>query len=148
MTADQVVLVAPVGVAGRVGVVLEEEDLAPDPFLGQPLLGGTDQALQDSLPSLVVSDHVVEVVALRGGVLGMAADVQVEPRAVLEEHVRRAAPADHPPEEVARHLVGAQSPLTPQGAGHPVLVLDAEDASLHRARVPGCVCIRFGPQWW
>src|SRR4029077_5676074 len=36
---DQVVLVAAVGIAGRVGVVLEEQDVAGDPVLPQPLLG-------------------------------------------------------------------------------------------------------------
>ena len=37
----QVVLMAPVGVAGRVGVVLVEEDVPPDAVVPEPLFGGT-----------------------------------------------------------------------------------------------------------
>ena len=47
--ADQVVLVAAIGVAGTVGVVLEDEDLAADPFFLETLLSPLDQAFQDSL---------------------------------------------------------------------------------------------------
>jgi hypothetical protein len=37
--ADEVVLVAAIGVARRVGVVLEDVDLARDALVGEPLLG-------------------------------------------------------------------------------------------------------------
>ena len=71
----------------------------------QAELGADQQRLEDPLPGLVVGYQVEHVVALGRGVLGMGADVQVEPRAVLEEHVRRAAPVDHPAEQVSRHFV-------------------------------------------
>jgi hypothetical protein len=90
--AHQVVLVAAVGVARRVGVVLEQVDVARDALLAQPPVGVHEQALQDPLPRLVVRDQVHYVVALGGGVLGMAAHVQVESRAVSQEHVAAAAP--------------------------------------------------------
>ena len=89
--ACEVVLVAAVAVAGRVGVVLEQVDDAADALLAQPLLGEGQQVLEDALPGLVVGDQVEHGVAFGGGVLGMAADVEVEAGAVLEEHV--AAPA-------------------------------------------------------
>ena len=129
----QVVLVAAVGVAHRVRVVLEEVDLAADALLAQARLGAGDQLGQDPLPRLVVHDDVADPVALGRGVLGVAADVEVEAGAVLQEDVGRAAPRDHPPEQVARHLVGAEATLPAQREGHPVLVLDAEDAAFHQA---------------
>src|SRR4028118_1863033 len=57
----------------------------PPPGVAQP-------ALQDPLTGLVVDDELDEVVALRGGVLGVTADVEVEPRAVTQEDVGGAAP--------------------------------------------------------
>src|SRR6185503_466867 len=76
--ADQVVLVAAVAVAGGVGVVLEQVDVAGDALLGEALFGVDQQALEDALAGLVVDDELGEVVALGGGVLGVAADVEVE----------------------------------------------------------------------
>src|SRR5262249_18293959 len=87
------------------------------------------------LPRLVVDDDVVDGVALRRRVLGVAADVEVEPGAVLEEDVAGAAPRDHAAEQVARDLVRAETALAAQRAGDAVLVLEAEDAALHRASV-------------
>ena len=129
--ADEVVLVAAVGVAGGVGVVLEEVDVAGDALLVQARLGVEQQALEDPLPRLVVRDEVDDVVALGRGVLRVAADVEVEPRAVAEEDVGRAAPADDLAEEVAGDLVGAQPALALERARDAVLVLDAEDPPVH-----------------
>ena len=109
--ADQVVLVAAVGVARRVGVVLEQVDVARDAFLAQPPVRVHQQALEDPLARLVVHDQVDDVVALGRGVLGMAADVQVEPRPVAQEHVAAPAPRDHAAEEVPGYLVRGQPPL-------------------------------------
>ena len=65
-------------------------------------------------------------------VLGVAADVEVEAGAVLEEDVARPAPGDDPAEQVAGDLVGTESALAAQGAGDAVFVLEAEDAPIHR----------------
>ena len=110
---------------------LNRKTTPADALLSQPGLRRVDQVLEDPLPRLVVHDQVGDGVALGRGVLGVAADVEVEAGAVLEEHVGRPAPAHHPPEQVAGHLVGAQPALTPQRAGHAVLVLQAEDAPVH-----------------
>ena len=131
LALDEVVLVAAVGVARGVGVVLEEVDLAADAFLAEPLLGTAHQALEDPLPRLVVHDEVGDRVTLGGGVFGVAPDVEVEAGAVLEEHVARAAPRDDPAEQVAGDLVGAQAALAAQRARHAVLVLESEDAPFH-----------------
>ena len=126
---------APIGVAGGVGVVLEQEHLAPDTLLPQTLLGAADEAFEDALTRLVVDDEIVDRVALGRCVLGVAADVEVEPGAVLEEHVARATPGHDPPEQIARDLVGAQTPLPAKRAGDPVLVLETEDSTLHTRSV-------------
>ena len=129
--ADQVVLVAAVAVAGGVGVVLEQVDVAGDALLGEALLGVDQQALEDPLAGLVVDDELGEVVALGGGVLGVAADVEVEPGAVAQEDVGAAPPRDHPPEQVAGDLVRGEPALALEGARDAVLGLDAEDPSVH-----------------
>ena len=131
LPGHQVVLVAPVGVARRVGVVLEEVHLAADALLLQAALRRVQQPLQHPLPRLVVGHQLVEAVAFGRGVLGVAAHVEVEAGPVLQEHIRRASPGHHPPEQVAGDLVGRQPPLPVQGAGHPVLVLHPDDAPLH-----------------
>src|SRR3954447_15003799 len=128
---DTVVLVAAVAVAGGVGVVLEQVDVAGDPLFGQALLGVDEQALEDPLPRLVVNDELGEVVALGGRVLGVAAHVEVEPRAVAEEDVGAAPPRDHAAEQVSGDLVRGEPALAAKGARDAVLGLDAEDPSVH-----------------
>ena len=129
--ADQVVLVAAVGVAGGVRVVLEEQDVAGDAVFAEPLLRLVQQVLDDALARLVMDDEVGDVVALGRGVLGMEARVEIEAGAVLEEDVGVAGARDDLLEEVPRHVVGRQAALAVQGAGEAVLVLEAEDAPLH-----------------
>ena len=85
---DEVVLVATIRVSRRVGVVLEEVDLAAYPLFGQPLLRRLDETLEDAFPCLVVSDEIREGVTLRSCVLGVAPDIEVEALTVLEEHIR------------------------------------------------------------
>ena len=81
--AGQIILVAAVGVAGRVGVVLEEVDDAPDPLLAQAGLGAGHQMVEDPFPRLVVGHEVGDGIAFGRGVLGVAAHVEVETRPVL-----------------------------------------------------------------
>ncbi len=129
--AGQVVLVTTVRVSRRVGVVLEQVDDAADTLFAQPRLCPSHQRVEYPLPRLVVRDEVADRVALGSRVLGVAPDVQVEARTVLEEDVRGPPPADHPPEQVPGNLVGAQPPLAAQGARDPVLVLEPENAPIH-----------------
>mgnify|MGYP003296190190 CR=1 FL=1 len=99
--------------------------------LAQPLLGLVQEVLDDALARLVVNDEVGDVVALRRGVLGVEARVEVEPRAVLEEYVGVAGAGDDLLEEVARDVVGRQAALAVERARQAVFVLEAEDARLH-----------------
>ena len=59
LALDEVVLVAAVGVAGGVGVVLEQVHLAADALLAEALLGAAHEAFEDALPRLVVHDEIV-----------------------------------------------------------------------------------------
>ena len=85
-------------------------------------------------PALSWMHQIGDVVALRGGVLGMEAGVEVEARPVLQEDVGVAGARDDLLEEVSRDVVGRQAALAVQGAGQAVLVLEAEDPALHRIR--------------
>jgi hypothetical protein len=80
-------------------------DVARDAFLAQPPLGFDQQPLEDPFACLVVRHQVRDRVALGCGVLRVAADVEVEPGAVLEEDIAAATPRHHPTEQVAGHLV-------------------------------------------
>jgi hypothetical protein len=93
---DQVVLVAAVGVARGVGVVLEQVDVAADALVDQPPLGVDQEVFEDPLAGLVVGDELVQRVALRRGVLGVAADVQVEPGTVAQETRSTTGPRTRP----------------------------------------------------
>ena len=127
----QVVLVAAVRVAGRVGVVLEQVDLAGDALVVQPLLGVDEQAFQDPLAGPVVGDQIGDGVALGGRVLGVGTDVEVEAGTVAEEDVAAASPGHHSAEQVAGHLVRRQPPLPPVGARDAVLGFEAENSPFH-----------------
>ena len=135
---DQVVLVAAVGVARGVGVVLEQVDVAADALVDQPPLGVDQEVFEDPLTGLVVGDELRQRVALRRRVLGVAAHVQVEPGTVAQEHVRRPAPGHDPAEQIARHLVRGQAPLTVEGARDPELGLETEDPPLHALQPRRC----------
>jgi hypothetical protein len=84
---DEEVLVAPIGVAGRIGVVLEQVDVAADALLGEPRLGIDDQVLQNPLPRLVVRDQGGQVVTLGRGVFRVRSDIQLQPRPVSQEDI-------------------------------------------------------------
>jgi hypothetical protein len=87
LPGHQVVLVATVRVPRRVGVVLEQEHVPGDALLVQADLGSPQEGLEDTLPRLVVGHQVEDRIALRRGVLGMGANVEVQAGAVLQEHV-------------------------------------------------------------
>ena len=121
-----------VGVAGRVGVVFEEEYLTVDPFLPESFLRGSKQLLEDPLPCLVVGDHIVHRVTFGRGVLGVGTDVQVEACTVDEKYVRASPPVDDLSEKVSGYLIWAETTLAIEGAGDAKLVLYSIDATLHR----------------
>jgi hypothetical protein len=129
--ARQVVLVTPIGVAGGVGVVLEQVDDATDALVTQPCLGRPDETLQDPLAGLVVGYEVFDRVALGRGVLGMAPDIEVQTGAVFEEDVARPPPAHDASEQVPSDFVRAEAPLPAEGTRDAVFVLEPEYPPVH-----------------
>src|SRR3990172_42450 len=67
-------------------------------------------------PRLGGGHDVHDRVALGRRVLGVRSDVQVQARSVLQEHVGRASPVHHPPEQVSRNLVRAEAALAAERA--------------------------------
>ena len=103
-----------VGVARRVGVVLEEEDVSGKPVLAQALLNLVPEVLDDPLARLVVADELDDVIALGRRVLGVESGVEVEARAVLEEDVCVASRGDDLLEEVRATLSGDRRSWPPR----------------------------------
>jgi hypothetical protein len=132
---DQVVLVAAIRVARRIGVVLEQVDVAADALVGQALLCVDEQVFQHPLARTVVRDQLYQAVALGGGVFGMTAHVEVQPCAITQENVGAPPPGDHPAKQVAGHLVRRQAPMTVERAGDTEFGLDAHNPTLHNSRV-------------
>ena len=132
VVADRhVVLVAAVRIVRRVGVVLEEEDVAIYPLLPEAILGAGCQLFKDPLAGLVMCDDVSHRVALRRGVLGMGPDIEVEAGPVHKEDVRTAAPRDHPSKQVPGDLVRAETTGPVHGACDPVFVLESVYPTVH-----------------
>jgi hypothetical protein len=124
-----------VRVACGVGVVLEDIDLATNALLFETFLGSRDQTLEDALPRLVVGDYVLEIVAFRGGVLRMGANVEIETCTIFEKDVGRPTPRDDPTKEVASDLIGAETTLPTQRARHAIFVLQPKDPAVHAVRL-------------
>jgi hypothetical protein len=102
---------APVGVPCRIRVVAVQVDVPANALFRQATLRRLDKTLKDSLPRAIVGYDVVDAVAFRGCIFGMRTDVEIQPGAVLKEHVRRSTPADHTPEKISGDLVRRQSTL-------------------------------------
>ncbi len=92
MPGHQVVLVAAVRVARRVGVVLEEIDVARDSLLVQAAFGVDEQTFENALACFVVSDQLGHVVAFGSCIFRMRTHVEVQAGAVPQEDIAAAAP--------------------------------------------------------
>jgi hypothetical protein len=125
--------VAPVGVAGVVGVVLERLDLPGDAPLRQAPLGASDEVFDDPFARPVGAHQVAEVVALGCRVFRMEPGVHVEPGPVLKKHVRHHREGRDVLEKIPCEHVGAQDDAPLLGARQSVLAFQAEDAALHHA---------------
>src|SRR2546425_13345591 len=145
IAADQIVLVAAVGVAGRVGVVLEQQDISRNAVFPEALFGLVQEVLHDALAGLVVNDQLGDVVAFRGRVLGVEAGIEIEPGPVFEKDIGIPGTGDHLLEQITRDVIRRQTALAVQGAGEPVLVLEAEDAPFHRC-LPFVLWRGFSPR--
>ena len=127
----EVVLVATVGVADEIGVVLEDRQVAGKALLVHLVLGVPQQVFEDAVAGLVVDDHVLRAGALGRGVLGMAAGIEVEAGAVFQEDVQEALGGDELLEQVTNDLFGGQGAAPVGREGNAVFVFEAVNAFLH-----------------
>ena len=132
--AHQKILVTAVGVAERIGVVLEDIDLTGEAFFAQAFLGGRQARFEQALTRLVVDHQIFDVVTLRGGIFGMTPGVLVEPSTVHQEGVRRPAIGDEAFEDIAENFFDRQIDPPVRREDQAVFVLKAEDARLHDER--------------
>ena len=70
---------APVGIAERVRIVLENIDFPGQTFFPQSLFSRRQTGFEQSLTGFIVDDEIENVVALGSGILRMAAGVLVKP---------------------------------------------------------------------
>ena len=129
-TPHEVVLVAPEAVVLSVAVVLQQVDPPGDTRGCQVRIGLLDEIGHDELTGAVLSEHVLEAVALGGGELGVGAHVQVKASAPASEDVRGARALDHGFEELTSSVVGVHGrrAVGGGGAGDAVLGLHPDDA--------------------
>ena len=132
---NEKVLVATVGIARGVGVVLEQIDVAGDALLAESLLGIHTQPFQDPLPRTIVSDQLLHAVAFGGRILRVAAYIEVQPGPVAQEDIATSAPGNNTSKQIARYFVGTEPALSPERAGDAVFGFDSEDAAIHVSTV-------------
>ena len=131
----EVVFVAAVAVACRVGVVLVEDDLAEYAFVQKRLLCGLAQVFQPLLAGFVVRHQLAHRYALGGGIFGVGTHIQIQARSVFQEDVAAAPPVDYLAEEIACYFVGAETAGAVLRAPDPVFGFQSEDPSFHGLRI-------------
>jgi hypothetical protein len=145
---DQVILLAAVRTAWRVGAGLEHRDLASVAFFAQPLASVREQPFQDPLARLVMHDQFRRTAALRRRVLGAAGRLQVQPAAVPEQHADGLAPGRDRAEQAAPCLLGEQLPLPASGEDNAVGVPEPENARVHKAKTKRAASQRLPVEAW
>ncbi len=143
----QVVLVAAVRVPDRVGVVLEDIELAVDAVLPEFLLGGQEQLFHDPLAGLLVTDHVAGIGALGRGVFGVGA-IHVQTAAVTEDLVDGAIVLLVGLLMLPAHLEssGVEKRILPRVIPHCLhireggMAIDQQDGARHGIKARGILC--------
>src|SRR5690606_37431943 len=117
----------------EIRVVLEDREAAADPLFADLLLRIDLEILEDPLAGLVEDDDLRRRGTLGRRVLGVAAGVLVEARAILEEDVQEMLGRDQLLELEPDRLPDGKGLATRRREDDPVLRLDAVDALLHKA---------------
>jgi hypothetical protein len=77
LSTDEIILMTSIGVAGTVGVVLKQVDVAFDSFFAQAPLSVDNESFQDSLPRAIMMNQLKDVVTFRRCVFGVASHVEI-----------------------------------------------------------------------
>ena len=120
---------APVGIAERVCIVLENVDFSGQTFFPQSLFSRRQAGFKQSLTGFIVNDEVENIIALGGGILRMAASVLIEPSAVHQERVGRPAVWNETFKNIPQHLLHRQIDTSVRRKNEAVLILQTKDPS-------------------
>ena len=98
----EVVLVASEGIALRISIVFKQMNACVAAIGFQSRVGLVDEGVKLPLARALLGDNVPRVIAFRGRILGMGANVEIEPARVRQKHVRGTPPRDNRPEQFPR----------------------------------------------
>ncbi len=133
-SVDEKVLVATVGIARRVGVVLEQVDVASDALLSESLLGIHTQPFQDPLPA---RSWVINCCTLSHSAVAYSGWLPTSrySRDRCAEDIAASAPCNNASKQIARYFIGTEPVLSPERAGDAVFGFNSEDAAIHVSTV-------------
>ncbi len=120
---------APVGIAERVRIVLENVDFPGQTFFPQPFFSSRQTGFKKPLTGFIVDDEIENVIALGGGILRMAAGVLVKPSAVYQKSVGGPAVRNETFKNIPQHLLHRQIDSSVRRKNETVLILQTEDPS-------------------
>ena len=129
VAAHEEVFMAPVGIAERVRIVLENVYFPGQTFFPQSLFSRRQASFKQSLTGFIMDDEIKNVVALGGGILRMAAGVLIKPSPVDQEGVRGPAVWNETFKNIPQHLLHRQIDSSVRRKNETVLILQTEDPS-------------------
>ncbi len=129
VAAHEEVFMAPVGIAERIRIVLENVDFPGQTFFPQSFFSSRQTGLKQPLTGFIVDDEIENVVALGGGILRMAAGVLVKPSAVYQKGVGGPAVWNETFKNIPQHLLHRQIDSSVRRKNETVLILQTEDPS-------------------
>ena len=121
-----------VGVTDGINVVLQQVDLATDALVGKLCFSLFSEFIQDDLARAVVRYQLRDRIALSGGVLRVASDIEVHTTSIGGENVGCPVLSDHRAEHVAGNLIRSQTARAIQRQSDAELGLNTGDASGQR----------------
>ena len=100
----QIIFVAAVRVADKIGIVFEDRQLTLKTFLMHLVLRIIEQVFQNPLTGLVVDHHIHGAGALGRGVLRMTARVEIKARSIFQKDIEKTFGGNELLKQIAHHL--------------------------------------------
>jgi hypothetical protein len=120
---------APVGIAERVRIVLENVDFPGQTFFPQSFFSSRQTGFKQSLTGFIMDDEIKNVVTLGGGILRMAAGVLIKPSPVYQEGVGGPTVWNETFKNIPQYLLHRQIDSSVRRKNETVLILQTEDPS-------------------
>ena len=105
VSAHEEVFMAPVGIAERVRIVLENVYFPGQTFFPQSLFSRRQASFKQSLTGFIMDDEIKNVVALGRGILRMTACVLVKPSPIHQKSVGGPTVRDETFKNIPQHLL-------------------------------------------